>query len=98
MHRRNFLRALAAAPALGSLGALISRAADTAAEENLPPVRALTKGPRFHWFGYYDKFQFSADNRFVLANQIDFEAPHFVIEINPAANVDRPAARIAAGG
>lgn len=73
MHRRDFLRTLAATPALGSLGGLLARAADTAAEENLPPIRALTQGPRLHWFGYYDKFQFSADNRFVLSNQIDFE-------------------------
>lgn len=73
MHRRNFLRALAATPALGSLGVLLARAADTATDENLPLVRAITRGPRFHWFGYYDKFQFSADNRYLLANQIDFE-------------------------
>ncbi len=72
MQRRQFLRTLATVPALGSLGALLARAADTATEENLPPVRAITKGPRYHWFGYYDKFQFSADNRFVLANEIDF--------------------------
>ena len=24
----------------------------------LTPIRAITRGPRFHWFGYYDKFQF----------------------------------------
>ena len=31
------------------------------------------EGPKFHWFGYYDKLQFSPDNRYVLANQVDFE-------------------------
>jgi hypothetical protein len=41
--------------------------------DGLPPVRRLTKGPRFHWFGYYDKHQFSPDGRFVLGNQVAFE-------------------------
>lgn len=39
----------------------------------LPPVRALTKGPKFHWFGYYDKLQFDPTNRYVLGNQAGFE-------------------------
>lgn len=37
------------------------------------PVRKLTGGPKFHWFGYYDKWQFSQDDRLVLCNEIDFE-------------------------
>jgi hypothetical protein len=37
------------------------------------PVRRITKGPLFHWFGYYDKHQFDPTNRFILANQVDFE-------------------------
>ncbi|MDB6137038.1 MAG: hypothetical protein JWO94_110 [Verrucomicrobiaceae bacterium] len=41
--------------------------------EKLPPVRQITKGPGFHWFGYYDKFQFSPDGRFVLGNHVTFE-------------------------
>jgi hypothetical protein len=40
---------------------------------NFPPVRRITQGPRFHWFAYYDKLQFSPDNRFVLSNQVGFE-------------------------
>ena len=39
----------------------------------LPPVRAITRGPRYHWFGYYDKLQFSPSGRYVLANEVDFE-------------------------
>jgi hypothetical protein len=39
----------------------------------LPPVRAITRGPKHHWFGYYDKLQFSPDDRFVLGNRVDFE-------------------------
>jgi len=74
MPRRSFLRALTvSSPALGSLGPQFLRAAESPAEEKLPPIRQITSGPRFHWFGYYDKFQFSADNRFVLANEVDFE-------------------------
>lgn len=38
-----------------------------------PPVRTITRGPKFHWFGYYDKFQFDPTNRYVLGNQVGFE-------------------------
>lgn len=37
------------------------------------PVRAITRGPKFHWFGYYDKLQIDPGNRLVLSNQVDFE-------------------------
>ena len=49
---------------MGSLGLLAKGAA---------PVRALTKGPAFHWFGYYDKLQFDPAGRYVLGNQVRFE-------------------------
>jgi hypothetical protein len=38
-----------------------------------PPVRAITHGPKYHWFGYYDKYQFDPTGRFVLAMEVDFE-------------------------
>ncbi len=41
--------------------------------EDLVPTRKITKGPKFHWFGYYDKLEFDPGNRFVLSNQVDFE-------------------------
>src|SRR5262245_50685609 len=41
--------------------------------KDLPPARQITSGPKFHWFGYYDKFQFSTDNHLVLGNEVDFE-------------------------
>ncbi len=41
--------------------------------DQLPPVRTITRGPKHHWFGYYDKREFDPTNRFVLSNQIDFE-------------------------
>ena len=39
----------------------------------LPPVRTITRGPKFHWFGYYDKLQFDPTNRYVLGMEVDFE-------------------------
>ncbi|MEO8791437.1 MAG: hypothetical protein ABI464_03815 [Chthoniobacteraceae bacterium] len=63
--RRSFLRTLAAASIVPSL-----RAQEA---EKFPPVRAITRRPKFHWFGYYDKFQFDPTDRFVLGNEVDFE-------------------------
>lgn len=37
------------------------------------PVRAITKGPKFHWFGYYDKLQFDPTGRYVLGMEVGFE-------------------------
>jgi len=59
MHRRALLAAL---PGL--------TLADT---DKLPPVRQITQGPKFHWFGYYDKLQFDVTNRYVLGMEVDFE-------------------------
>lgn len=42
-------------------------------EGALPPVRAITSGPRHHWFGYYDKLEFDPASRYVLGMQVDFE-------------------------
>jgi len=38
-----------------------------------PPIRQITRGPKFHWFGYYDKLQFDRSGRYVLGNQVSFE-------------------------
>ncbi len=38
----------------------------------LPPCRAITKGPKFHWFGYYDKLQFDPTCRYVLGMEVGF--------------------------
>lgn len=37
------------------------------------PVEAITAGPKYHWFGYYDKFQFDAAGQRVLGMEVDFE-------------------------
>lgn len=36
-------------------------------------IRALTRGPAFHWFGYYDKHAFDPTGQYVLAHQTEFE-------------------------
>lgn len=58
---------------LGAAGIAPLLKAQDAAAKSYPPIRQITKGPSFHWFGYYDKLQFSPDNRFVLSNQTTFE-------------------------
>lgn len=62
MDRRHFL-----------MGAAATFAAPAPAQDELPPVRAITRGPKFHWFGYYDKLQIDPSNRYVLGMQVDFE-------------------------
>jgi hypothetical protein len=42
-------------------------------ESDLPPVRAITNPPGFHWFAYYDKLQFDPTSRYVLGMRVDFE-------------------------
>lgn len=44
-----------------------------AEDANLPKKRVITKGPGYHWFGYYDKLEFDPSNRFVLGMKVDFE-------------------------
>lgn len=44
-----------------------------AKEKSLPPVRVITKGPKHHWFGYYDKLEFDPTDRYVLGMEVDFE-------------------------
>ncbi len=39
----------------------------------LPVVRPITSGPRFHWFGYYDKLQVDPTCRYVLGMEVTFE-------------------------
>ena len=36
-------------------------------------ARPITRGPKFHWRGYYDKLLFDPTHRFVLAHEVDFE-------------------------
>jgi hypothetical protein len=72
MNRRRFL-STAALTATGSLPGRLSAQETAAADlskysEAFVPARAITKGPAFHWFAYYDKLQFDPTNRFVLGS------------------------------
>jgi hypothetical protein len=49
---------------------LVSSCARTAPAR---PWRMVTRGPRFHWRGYYDKLLFSADDRYLLAHETEFQ-------------------------
>src|SRR5690554_5746811 len=66
--RRNFIRKLTGGAAIISMPALLSFA-----KHNNIPVRAITKGPKYHWFSYYDKLQFDPTNQYVLCMEVDFE-------------------------
>ncbi|MEM6469030.1 MAG: hypothetical protein AAF802_05625 [Planctomycetota bacterium] len=70
-NRRNFCGAAAAIVASSST--LVRSATASAEYESFVPCRALTRGPFHHWFGYYDKREFDASNRRVLANRVGFE-------------------------
>ncbi len=68
LSRRRFLASATAATVAPHLGLKAQEG-----QAGSPTVRQITHGPRYHWFAYYDKLQFSPDNRFVLSNQVDFE-------------------------
>lgn len=67
--RRDVLRAGVA----GGIGLAGLGRSTASSEPELPPVRTITRGPKFHWFGYYDKFEFDPTNRYVLGMEVDFE-------------------------
>ena len=73
MKRRDFVKNGAtlglALSALPGLAKLFKRYEGT----DFPPVRRLTNGPKFHWFGYYDKLQLDPTNRYVLGMQVGFQ-------------------------
>jgi hypothetical protein len=89
LNRREFLQrtAIGSLAAPGLLGAAFADAAKSKIESlssaptgdrkskipPLPPVRPITRGPKFHWFGYYDKLQFDPSGRYVLGMEVDFE-------------------------
>lgn len=72
LSRRALLQGgLGAALALGGPRPGVAQPAARRAES--PPTRVLTRGPRHHWFGYYDKLQFDPTGRLVLGMEVDFE-------------------------
>jgi hypothetical protein len=84
MKRRSFLtKSILATSGLSLLPGLVDQL--NAQDISDFPIRSITKGPKFHWFGYYDKFQFDITGRYVLGMSVDFEGrsprPDDVIEI-----------------
>lgn len=71
--RRQFLQQVTAASSAALFGSPLNANEISAKSEAFVPIRAITKGPKHHWFGYYDKLEFSPDNRYVLSNEVDFE-------------------------
>lgn len=75
-NRRTALKTAATVAAMTQTGELIAGRIGPDQEpdpEPIPDVRTITRGPRFHWFGYYDKKEFDPSDRLVLSNQVDFE-------------------------
>ena len=66
---RDQLQGLAAATHLDPVMATV----DTEKVTVFPPTRVITRGPRHHWFGYYDKLQFDPTSRYVLGMSVPFE-------------------------
>lgn len=68
-------RFLAALILAGTCVAAGERAGSKSEEtcETYVPIRAITRGPESHWFGYYDKPQFDPTGRYVLGAEVDFD-------------------------
>jgi len=69
LSRRRWLKLTGAAAAMAPLSAY----GDSNKSEALVPARAITSGPKHHWFGYYDKLELDPTNRYVLSNEVGFE-------------------------
>ncbi len=70
--RRAFLRWASGSAAFMSTSGL-GKAAQAKDEAGSAPVRAITRGPKFHWFGYYDKLQVDSTGRYALGMEVDSE-------------------------
>jgi hypothetical protein len=71
--RRDFLQAGTCGAAALAVSPLAVREIPAAAPQTVFPTRRITHGPKHHWFGYYDKFQFDPTDRYVLGMEVDFE-------------------------
>jgi len=74
LNRRKFLQSTIVGPFLlsGMIGSVLGSTTEQKSPP-LPPIRAITQGPKFHWFSYYDKLQFDPTGRYVLGMEVDFE-------------------------
>ena len=67
--RRNFMQS----GLLASATLLTRPVAHGMFKKEFPPTRVITRGPKHHWFGYYDKLQFDPTSRYVLGMEVDFQ-------------------------
>ncbi len=69
--RRQWMRATTC----GLVGAGLASSRLSIAAGSAPdlPTRVISRGPKHHWFGYYDKYEFDPTNRYVLGMEVDFE-------------------------
>jgi hypothetical protein len=68
INRRQFLTHL-----ISTAGSTALAGIAFADKVEFPPTRVITRGPRHHWFGYYDKLQFDPTSRYVLGMEVAFE-------------------------
>ncbi len=69
LSRRDLMRAMVPAAAVAMLPVRIG----LAQQDAQPTIRTITRGPKHHWFAYYDKLQFDPSSRYCLGNAVDFE-------------------------
>ncbi len=73
LSRREFNQLAAASLAATCLPRPVRAAESTGPLETFVPTRAITRGPKHHWFGYYDKREFDPTGKLILSNQVSFE-------------------------
>jgi len=71
--RRHFLNTTALAATGAALNSTLSCWSHGAEAPADIPIRRITRGPKHHWFAYYDKLQFDPSDRYVLGMEVDFE-------------------------
>jgi len=74
LSRRRLLLGASAAAVLGGVvgGRGTRRVVAAPVGVTYPPARAVTRGPKHHFFGYYDKCPWDATGRYLLAMEIGF--------------------------
>jgi hypothetical protein len=70
--RREFIRRVLAAGGALALGIERKSASGAEREQSFLLARAVTRGPKHHFFGYYDKHQWDATGRYLLCQEVSF--------------------------
>ncbi len=70
--RRQFFQGIAGLTTIGLGLSAPSKRAKAEIEQIEVPVRAVTQGPKAHFFGYYDKCPWDQSGRYLLGMEIDY--------------------------